>query len=144
MQLTFANIFLVYLHLLLHWRINNRMFYNFHRGFISINVKLGPFIIDRFVILSKQDPPKFPSLKFRMRVSSTQGSLSAPPPSSIKPSIHTVNTVYLTNKQDQTNVHFRLIQYDLDDELDTVANYLILSLQTEQIIPQLTVTFFQF
>ena len=35
----------------------------------------------------------------------------------------------------------RLKQYDLDDELDTVANYLILSLQTEQIIPQLTVTF---
>ena len=32
-----------------------------------------------------------------------------------------------------------MIQYDLDDEEDNVANYLILSLQTEKIIPQLGV-----
>ena len=32
-----------------------------------------------------------------------------------------------------------MIQYDLDDEEDNVANYLILSLQTEQIVPQLSV-----
>ena len=35
-------------------------------------------------------------------------------------------------------------QYDLDDEFDTVANFLILSLQTEQILPQLPVNFFPF
>ncbi len=33
----------------------------------------------------------------------------------------------------------RMIKYDLDDEEDNVANYLILSLQTEQIVPQLSV-----
>ena len=36
-------------------------------------------------------------------------------------------------------LYFRLKQYDLDDDLDNVANYLILSLQTEQIVPQLSV-----
>ena len=35
----------------------------------------------------------------------------------------------------------RMIKYDLDDEEDNVANYLILSLQTEQIIPQLSVKY---
>ena len=32
--------------------------------------------------------------------------------------------------------HFRLISYGLDDENDDMANYLILSLQTEEIVPQ--------
>ena len=36
-------------------------------------------------------------------------------------------------------LYFRLKQYDLDDDLDNVANYIILSLQTEQIVPQLSV-----
>lgn len=34
----------------------------------------------------------------------------------------------------------RLIQYGLDDDNDDVANYLILSLQTDQIVPQLSET----
>ena len=37
-------------------------------------------------------------------------------------------------------LYFRLKQYDLDDDLDNVANYIILSLQTEQIVPQLSVS----
>ena len=35
----------------------------------------------------------------------------------------------------------RMIKYDLDDEEDNVANYLILSLQPEQIVPQLSVKY---
>ena len=37
------------------------------------------------------------------------------------------------------NCDFRLIQYGLDDAQDNVANYLILSLQSEQIKPRLEV-----
>ena len=36
-----------------------------------------------------------------------------------------------------------MIQYGLDDAEDNVANYLILSLQTEQIVPQLMVKMFK-
>ena len=36
---------------------------------------------------------------------------------------------------DRYLILFRLIKYGLDDEADSVANYLILSLQTDQIVP---------
>ena len=76
---------------------------------------------------------RFLSEKFLHQVLISQKLLFVPQPSSTNQSlIYFYNFFILI-------MTFRLIQYGLDDLEDSVANYLILSLQSEKIKPKLEV-----